>query len=577
MRLYQKLNLKQYCNELHYTLIAVILLFASFNSKLFIFFLIVYLIFLLLTKKDIKLIIILLCVFSILNIYQEYKKHKTLPQDIVVTVIDKEASYVIGYYKNYKVLLYTQDDIKCGDVISCNISVNDIEEKSYQEDFDLKKYYHSKGIYHTYNINSYTKLKTKTNINTIKYKLINYYEQVLNEECFVYVKALFLGQNDFNDELKNAYSLLGISHILAISGLHINMLYTALVFIFRRLFRIHHDTVPIIIIGIYVFIIGFPVSCIRALIYLLIKSYDSTKRLKFTKLDILSISFVVILFLMPYAFNQTGFQLTFLVSFLLCFSYDLIKTKSALLNSYLTYVLVMLITLPVITSFINYFSFTSILLSPILTIVASFVLVPLAFILAIPFLGGVVNVILAPMLNLFTTFTLNLSNHTIGFSLCSFNFYTSLIYYVIYFIILVCISAKRPYLKYVMLLFIYLLFINNITFIDPYNRITFIDGGQGDSTLITLKNHKGNILIDCYNSYEYLNKKGIRELDYLILTHSDSDHIKDLDLILENIEVDKVIIPKYDNGFMSYYNKATFVLAQTNDVFIIDNIKINIL
>lgn len=577
MRFLKGLRLKQYCNELHYTLVAVILLFFSFNYSIFIALFIVYIAFMIYKKKQLILMLTLVFVFILLQSISIYKINKVLPCDIKVTVIEEDDNYVVCHYKGYKILLYTKQKLECGDVIDCNVSYSEFKEKAYSEDFDVKAYYHSKGIYHVGKINTYQVIDNRVNINTIKYKLIKYYQSNLSSESFMYFKTLFLGTNDFSDELKDAYSLLGISHILAISGLHINMLYTALVFIFRRLFRIHYDTVPIIIIGIYVIIIGFPVSCLRALIYLIIKSMDYGKRLTFTRLDILSISFIIILLLMPYSFYQTGFQLTFLVSFLLCFSSDLIKTKSKLIDSYLTYFLIMLITLPIISSFNNYFSLTAILLSPILTIAASFVLVPLAFIMAIPMVGMMVSLIATPALEFISKAATILAKHTIGFGLTSFSLYTTVIYYVIYFVILISISKKKPYIKYIALLFMYLVFINCIGFIDPFNRVAFIAGGQGDSTLITLKNNQGNILIDAYESYEYLKKKNISKLDYLILTHSDSDHISNLDLILDNIEVNKIIISKYDDGFLAYLDKGNFIQADNDSVFTLANVKINIL
>ena len=576
MRLLKKLNLKQYCNELHFTLIAIILLFLSFKYYFVFIFYGIYVSYLIIKKKKLFLLIVLSLYFSIFQIYLVYKEHKVLQNNLTITIVENGDNHVIGYYKNYKVLLYTDNEFNCGDVIECNTSIVEIEDKSYPEDFDLKSYYSSKGIYHVYHLNDYVVINNRATINTLRYKLSNYYSKVLSEECFIYVKALFLGQNDFDDSLKDSYSLLGISHILAISGLHINMLYTALVFLFRRIFRIHYDTVPIFIIAIYVFIIGFPVSCLRALIYLIIKSYDSGRRLKFTRLDILTISFIAILLVMPYCFFQTSFILTFLVSFLLCFSSDLIRTKSALINAYLTYILVFLITLPVVTEFNNYLSLTSILLSPILTIVASFVLIPLSFILALPF-GWILNAKVTPLFELFSQFTIKLSRYSIGLSLPSFNLVTVLIYYVIYFIILFAISSKRPYIRYALLLIVYILLLQDIAFIDPFNRITFIDGGQGDSTLISLKNNGGVILIDCYNSYEYLRKKAVDKIDYLILTHSDNDHINDIDLILDGIEVDKIIAPIFDDGFISYTNRANIIYVKSDDIFSLKSIKINIL
>lgn len=80
-----------------------------------------------------------------------------------------------------------------------------------------------------------------------------------------------------------------------------------------------------------------------------------------------------------------------------------------------------------------------------------------------------------------------------------------------------------------------------------------IDVGQGDSTLIiTPKNKK--ILVDGGGSetYEvgenvvkpYLLKEKIIKLDYVIISHFDSDHVKGIIEILDDFYIDKIIIPK---------------------------------
>ena len=87
----------------------------------------------------------------------------------------------------------------------------------------------------------------------------------------------------------------------------------------------------------------------------------------------------------------------------------------------------------------------------------------------------------------------------------------------------------------------------------PIMNITFLDVGQGDSTLISFPYNKGNILIDTgglytsnYNISEnktipYLKSIGITYLDYLIITHGDYDHIGEATNIIENFKVRKVI------------------------------------
>lgn len=78
--------------------------------------------------------------------------------------------------------------------------------------------------------------------------------------------------------------------------------------------------------------------------------------------------------------------------------------------------------------------------------------------------------------------------------------------------------------------------------------VHFIDVGQGDSTLIQFPN--GEIsLIDAGTRnngekvIEYLQKIGIKKIDYLIATHPHEDHIGGLPQVIKNFDIGKVYMP----------------------------------
>lgn len=87
-------------------------------------------------------------------------------------------------------------------------------------------------------------------------------------------------------------------------------------------------------------------------------------------------------------------------------------------------------------------------------------------------------------------------------------------------------------------------------------EVHFIDVGQGDATLI--KNGDHIMLIDAGENDKgttvqlYLKKQGVEKLDYLVLTHTDSDHIGGADVILEKFEVDTVFMGDYEKDTATY-------------------------
>ena len=81
-------------------------------------------------------------------------------------------------------------------------------------------------------------------------------------------------------------------------------------------------------------------------------------------------------------------------------------------------------------------------------------------------------------------------------------------------------------------------------------RVDFYDMGKADAMLITTPSGV-RILIDAGTNkggkalVERFQKEGIREIDTLIITHYDKDHVGGADKILEEIAVRQVIMPVY--------------------------------
>lgn len=92
---------------------------------------------------------------------------------------------------------------------------------------------------------------------------------------------------------------------------------------------------------------------------------------------------------------------------------------------------------------------------------------------------------------------------------------------------------------------------------DDIMEVHFVDVGQADSTLIKTNEHA--MLIDCGADESgtkvqyYLKKHGVEKLDYLILTHPDSDHIGGADVIIAKFDIDKIFMSPFtkDNKWYS--------------------------
>ncbi len=90
----------------------------------------------------------------------------------------------------------------------------------------------------------------------------------------------------------------------------------------------------------------------------------------------------------------------------------------------------------------------------------------------------------------------------------------------------------------------------------PIMEVHFIDVGQGDCTLI--KCNGKSMLIDAGDNDKgtavqlYLKKQGIKNLDYLVLTHPDADHIGGADVIVTKFGIDQIFMSPYEKDNKTY-------------------------
>ena len=100
-------------------------------------------------------------------------------------------------------------------------------------------------------------------------------------------------------------------------------------------------------------------------------------------------------------------------------------------------------------------------------------------------------------------------------------------------------------------------------------RIHFLDVGQGDSTLMELPDGK-ILLLDGGNGtsttsktiLRYLNALKIDTIDYLVVSHADSDHCGGLDVVVENKKIKKAYIPPTYPTVNTQYAELYSALAE---------------
>ncbi len=138
-------------------------------------------------------------------------------------------------------------------------------------------------------------------------------------------KGILLGEKgDFSDELNNNLSLAGFSHIAAVSGLHLNILFGALCGLFGFLMIHRKITVFIALPVILIFsaITGFTPSVCRSAIMLVICILSIFFKKEYDSLNALFVSAFIILTANPYALYSISFILSFISTLTIILLYE---------------------------------------------------------------------------------------------------------------------------------------------------------------------------------------------------------------------------------------------------------------
>ena len=178
---------------------------------------------------------------------------------------------------------------------------------------------------------------TRAKINTERYKskieskLISLH---VKQQDYAVIAAMALGDKSALDSnTRNSYSISGASHILAVSGLHVGIIFQLFIFLLGgRKYSVYTIALSLISIWTYVFLIGLPASAVRAAIMLSAYSISLAFHRTGLPLNTLAAAYIFMLFISPLYLFELSFQLSFLAvaSILLFFPplYSLLTIRS---------------------------------------------------------------------------------------------------------------------------------------------------------------------------------------------------------------------------------------------------------
>ncbi len=143
-------------------------------------------------------------------------------------------------------------------------------------------------------------------------------ENVLIKSHFPIVSALVLGYKDeLSNHTKHSFSSTGAMHVLAVSGLHVGIIYFILksiitLFTFNQRNRVFRNILVLIGIWVYALITGMSPSVLRACTMLSFLIIAEVFNRNTNVYNVLSASAILLLIINPYLIMQVGFQLSYL-------------------------------------------------------------------------------------------------------------------------------------------------------------------------------------------------------------------------------------------------------------------------
>lgn len=250
-----------------------------------------------LTLKEIKFTIIMF-LFSILGVISFNLYFSFQPKTGALIRINNKYDYKVeGTIKGRKLILKN--------------NIKKLEEgqliKVESGDFKRNVVY-EKGIIGEYNIQHYVLQNRdfRSKIYNLKRNINNKFINSLGKKRGSIVVSLCFGDSSYLEkEDKDNIKKLGVIHALSVSGFHLALVYKIFEIIFTMKFAI-------IASYLYLAFTGFKYSTIRAFIMILVLKLSDKFYGEYDSLSSISLAFLIILFLKPYAFMEIGFMLSFL-------------------------------------------------------------------------------------------------------------------------------------------------------------------------------------------------------------------------------------------------------------------------
>ena len=306
---------------------------------------------------------------------------------------NRECGNIIAYFQS-------EPDLKIGNKIYLKGKIQQFEVARNKGNFDSKKYYLSIGITTKIAVKEY--YVSDDNYDFLRDKLCTLREYVVGmfsklcdtngKDKWLYgnkagiFSAILMGdKTELDQEIKDLYSLSGIAHILAISGLHISLIGMFLYSLLRKRFSFATSSaLTIAVVTLFAITSGMGIATIRAFVMFILKLIGEILGRKYDYITAISLSALILLADNPFIIINSGFQMSFCAMITITIIWPkvvyLINIKSKIANSIVFSLCIGIFMNPVIAY--NYFQL------PTYSFMLNIIVVPLFGIVVISAIAG---------------------------------------------------------------------------------------------------------------------------------------------------------------------------------------------
>ena len=278
-----------------------------------------------------RLIFIFITISILAFIYMNYleKSYDKIPENAEIEIQAEIVSlkikgeykdkYIVKskYGKKFYLYVNTKKEFDYGDIVEVKGNFSKVNKATNEYCFDYREFLKQKkidGNIMASKVNLLRKNSMLCKISKVKIKLNKYIDENYSDTASGFLKTLLLGEtNEIEKEIKEDFTKANISHILAISGMHISIIILVIKNIMQILKfdqRLEKIFLNLLIIC-YIFFIDYPISAIRVAITQIILLITFFTNRKSNFYNTISITLFIILLLNPYNIESTATQLSF--------------------------------------------------------------------------------------------------------------------------------------------------------------------------------------------------------------------------------------------------------------------------